>query len=468
MKTFYLVNLLSPTEKKELHDILHERKRSSLTKLFKFLQQNELGSMDKEALYKATFSTKYDNSKDYLLRNELRLLNNEIEKLISAKEAELQLDSVKKGIFLLERMLRKNDVELFKNVFAETERAAKSAAAHEDLIKLYELKIKYGIKNKELAIANLEETIEDISLKINALSDFMHENEADGQLRKNFALRSIQNLDTEKFNALKEKPLRQKKTDSLIVKYLNLYAATYFLSGEEKINQYKELIKQHSSIVKIRPERQIDLAAIYGNMALELFLESKYKEADKYYLTAIKNSTGTYLELYFNYCVNALLIGKHKEVTELYNKHFEEINKNEKIKYRFGCFAAIAYLMLGKTDVSFKMLHHEITQRPVNEYYYYRLVFAMVYYQRNDMENAEREIENILQSFRFRKTARLEDKPLVKLIKKMIDAESFKQQKEKYTQETKKLKQELESLSKEQSKLSIVIYNWVAWQITKK
>lgn len=469
MKTLHLVDLLSEDEKSLLLEKLKEKKRASLYKLFNAIKKIETQKPNKDSLYKSTFSEPYSADKDYLLRNELRLLNVEIETHIAEVENKTGKDGLAPDICILQRMLQLGKTEGFLNLFKDAERAAEEYLDYKNLLRIYDLVIDYYIRFQEVSVANYETIIHYLQKKQASLVNFEREIAAEINLRKNFSLKVIQSLDQEKFLQIKQSNKPASITPNPVADYLHSYAESYMLEGEQKINLYKNLIKKQPKVAKLRPERQKDLPALYGSLALTLFLNHNYKEADKYYLIAIKSSDAKpYLDLYFNYCVNALLIGKHKEVVNIYEKYYTVINSNEKLKYRFRYFTAIAYLMLEKPDAAFKMLDHEITQRPVTEYYYYRVVYAMVYFQKHDYENAERELENIMQSFRFRKTAKQEDKPLVKLLQKLVLADSFIDQKDKYKKEIQKIADEIDGSDKEKTGFSTVIYNWLVWQVKKR
>ncbi|MGQ3013850.1 MAG: hypothetical protein ACT6QS_09095 [Flavobacteriales bacterium] len=467
MKTVHLIKLLEEPEKKELEQIIRERKRASLGRLYKYLQQAAQKGYDKESMYRAAFAEKYSTSKDYLLRNELRLLNQVLESLIIHKETEKKAHETESNLRLLERMLEKGETDLFRNIFTQTERTAIAQHDYKSLVTLYTCAVDHTIRYKEISVDHYEEVLRLLQLKKEALLRYADEVAAEEELRRNFSLKVIHTLDPTLYEQTSGKPSSDAFEPGPVSSYLRKYAASYMQNGQEKINTYLQLIEALPEVSRLRPARSRDLTALYGNLALELFLEGRYAEADVYYTIALKhtNDTPAFLDLYFNYCVNALLLGKHQEVTDIYKAHYREIDKNEKLRYRFACFAAIACLMLNKPAEAFRLLDPEIIRRPVTEYYYYRLVYAMVYFQKNDLDNAEREIGNILQSFRFRKNARSEDKPLVKMMQKMVELESFRDQKEKYRQLADKLKTEVQARREERSRSSTVIYNWIAWQM---
>lgn len=469
MKTLQLIALLDGKEKKELSEKISAKKRPSLTLLFSILAKTKQ-EPDKTFLYASVFGDTYAEAKDYILRHELRLLNNELESLIVSKETEKQADALSGALALLARMLQTNETGLFLTTYKEAEKQATSQHNYAMLSKLYSLQAEFLIKHKEVSLPNYEAILSCLQKKEEAETNFLQELQAETNFRRAFAIRVVNQLDSEIGKTLNKSSSQPNlENQHIVAEYLNKYAAAYFLSGKEKRRALEELITIHPQIAFIRPSKKSDIASLYGSLGLEYFLANDHEKAHEYYTIALNHTQGEkpYLELYFNYAVNALLLGKHEEVIDLYSREKNAIERNEKLRYRFRYFTAIAYLMLDDAKTAFKMLDQEISKRPVSEYYYYRLVYAMVYFQRKDWDNAEREIENILQSFRFRKSAKKEDQPLLKLLKKMLQAEHIRTQKEKYAKEISKIKTELAEQSQNRSNYSTVVYNWILWQLEK-
>lgn len=72
----------------------------------------------------------------------------------------------------------------------------------------------------------------------------------------------------------------------------------------------------------------------------------------------------------------------------------------------------MAYLFVGQPAQSFKLLEHDIHNRPLNEYYHYRQVYAMVYFESGGLKVASHELENLQQSYRKRATQTKSYEPL--------------------------------------------------------
>lgn len=473
MKTLILIALLSKMELKELGLLIKQRKRASLEALWKYLNGNK-DHTDKPQFFKSVFGEPFEVSKDYLLRNELRLLNNIIEDFIAQKEALAALASstIQRDVYILDRMLKAGKLLGFEKQWADVERAANVSLAFDYIAQLYNLKAEYLLRYKEISPKNYAEVAQLQGMQTHALQNHDHEKQSTIKLRQKYAQRVLMAIDQAEYDKLAAETPQTDIVDgiALIASYNARVADTYFLSGEDKIGSLKSLIEMHPSVEALRPTMKKDLAMLYGNIGLEYFLLSRFDEADAYYEKAVtyQEKNAVNLELLFNYCINALMLGKYDTFVRLYKANQDSIKENEKVRYRFQYFAAIAALFHGQPGEAFKLLDQNISQRPVTEYYYYRLVYAMVYYQGGDIPNSNRELENILQSFRFRSTAQAHDKPLVKLMQKLVATEALSIDKTLYQEGLQKAKESLTQTSANHSRFSTVIYKWLEWQIDTK
>ena len=76
MKTLDLVNVIDKKDIKFFRKHLADKKMSKTLALFETLYYN--AETSKEELFVVLFRKKYTSEKDYLLRNEIRLLNTEL------------------------------------------------------------------------------------------------------------------------------------------------------------------------------------------------------------------------------------------------------------------------------------------------------------------------------------------------------------------------------------------------------
>src|SRR5436305_166574 len=86
MKAYGLLSSLSPTEKKAFEVVIKNKGRNSLANLYSYLKKATPNKLEKETIFQATFNSPFAKDKDYLLRNELRLLTNALKQFITERE----------------------------------------------------------------------------------------------------------------------------------------------------------------------------------------------------------------------------------------------------------------------------------------------------------------------------------------------------------------------------------------------
>lgn len=471
MRTVELLKILDNKNRKVFHAGIKKHHRKKLLLLLDWFLKNGEATTNKKEMYEAVFNAQYEEDKDYLLRNELRLLNNELEDFIASLplNTDTSKDNLQKEINLLQHIAETGNEALFNTYFNTALKQASQAGKFETLAKLYSLKSKFLIRFKEISIKTYNEIIHLLQLENQALTSLSEETLSINTLYLHYSQRVLEQLQgtSKSLPSLKALPLLAEA--ALIIQYNKLIAASYLQKGEEKIETLLAALKIHPKIIVLREEKKRDTATIYGNIALEYFLHEQHEKAHHYYKKAIASCIPAQIniELLFNYCINALAMGHHKYFIDIAKQHQTAIAGNHKLKYRFQYFTAMALLFENKPKEAFLLLDHDISKRPENEYYFYRMVYSMVYYQLNDFDLAARELENILQSFRFRKPIEAYDKALVKAMQQLLATHALRHQKEKYAKELHKLKKQTHELRQDTTRFSKTIHKWLRLQISK-
>ncbi len=120
MKTLHLIRCLTAKERKTFGNALEQHKRKSLAKLYKALvKHNGADNPEKQILFTSCFDGKYTTSKDYLLRNELRLLNNELSDFLVDTELQSRCksDPYFKAFWLQQAFTTRRQADLFNSQF---------------------------------------------------------------------------------------------------------------------------------------------------------------------------------------------------------------------------------------------------------------------------------------------------------------------------------------------------------------
>jgi len=121
LKTLTLLGSLTPKELRQFDDRIAGQQRAGLQRLYRYLKRwlKKAGKPEKAALFKATFQKAYSKKRDYLLRNELRLLNTALTDFITLRAAEekIKSDGEQRDYFLLEGLRQRQLMDLYRKEF---------------------------------------------------------------------------------------------------------------------------------------------------------------------------------------------------------------------------------------------------------------------------------------------------------------------------------------------------------------
>lgn len=115
MKALQLVNSLNSAEQSAFDAVIKNKGRKPLYFLWKYLLKYEGEKPEKTDMYLFAFKTKYNSKKDYLLRNELRILSDELTNYIIQKDFddEIKQNPHFKNLRYLKALRRRNLDKIF-------------------------------------------------------------------------------------------------------------------------------------------------------------------------------------------------------------------------------------------------------------------------------------------------------------------------------------------------------------------
>ncbi len=412
MKTTDLLNSLQGREKKEFEAVIKTHKRNSLKNLYFFLkkQLNRTNESSKASLYKAVFARKYEPSKDYLIRNELRLLNDELEDFLVQKQLE---KTFKENVHLynlwLLRALKERELyQEFEAAFKKMIAKASDDLQYEILDKMTTLYLRYLITNQEITEDLYQNTIHAGYLqKINWIQKDAVRKIRASEVMKAFAERTLKvtNPDFPYSDLIQTVDLKEESVNDYYSNYLYLYALSFQKTGMEKII----LLQKALGFIEQchQPEMQAENRKFFllATIALEYYLMGNHQAADDYYLQTLKLAESSkqklQLTVIFNYFSNCIKLQKYAKAIELFEDNQAAIEVNEKVHYRFLCLKAMCHIFLKETEKAIDCIPPNIQQRPDAQYYYFRLVQIIAYCQSEDEEAAMRECHNFLKMYRY-------------------------------------------------------------------
>ncbi len=411
MKAKVLLDLFTPKEHLLFEKTvirLHKRKR--LKKLYQVLKKELPPS--KEVLYKKVFEVPYEDKKDALLRNELRLLSNAVELfLVQQRElAQINLQQYATKLSLLHIYAERQQWDYFEQLWQRLYKTAVQEQVYQQQIELVQL----WLKEKLLIGENSEALFQEIKTQLNITQtaiwarfqeEYYRLRVKQGFVERNlYALNPRYNATLPDYPAPSPMPLPNQPS----INFLRLWADSYLLHGSDKIQQleqaldYEPYLQQHAAYHDLYD----DTISIRSNIAIEYFLQKKYAQANVTYqqlLVRIKEfSPNRKSAFLYNYMVNLVCLGSYQKALDLHRDYQETFSENDRVKYRALYFKAWAHILLKQYPQALDVvLKSQPQDRPHQDAIYGRMLLSILYSMLGELEMAERELYNIKQKHQY-------------------------------------------------------------------
>lgn len=409
------MQLLSTKEKQLFEKVMVNHKRKTLIRLYKALQkeikqQHEIAA---NQLYEAVYEEAYQKDKNYLLRNEMRHLSNEIQQFLIEQKVlkDIAKNANNYTTHFLKTLLEKKAYELFE---AEAKKGLNHAVkitdyeAAQDIMKLY---IDYFMLHKEARATTYEELHElTKQQELFTTKDFLYKFITIRQKRA-FTERTLQAFDPDKQVMPLENIIidwQSAEWQEAYLQYMQLVIQAYVVHGEEKISILKKAVA-HLPKVKVAgfKNKQV-MAAMNANIALEYFLLNNYQAAITYHqqiFTLVKHIPKNQLLSYvFNYFSTLLRLEDYEAAVQLIEEYDTLLQSNPRLKDRFLCLKAMCYLFLGQAEKAINCIPTNTKASGLQNHFYFRLILIIGFYLRKDIDLALNEANNFLHSLNYHKT----------------------------------------------------------------
>lgn len=401
-KAFSLIAHLPAKTRKAIGENLRNHKREQLFALYGLLEKaSNKAEPESEEVYKKVFGKKYEKEKDYLLRNEYRLLYEEL------KELALLHASMPSAEQYLQYLLGINAYELFEEELGDAFKKAEAADNVQQLAALSDLKITFLLNHKTQALGTAQELAALSRRRIAWLQTLALREIRKEEVRLKLSERLLQvyKQDFTPYELLGHIDLNQQEALDAYAPYLRKRAYINAARGEEKIALLLDVLKLQDVQRKYEGKNSEASCRFYINLAQEYYLLGKYDEARTNYAEAANYIDEVPLVLSGALAYNYVLVlmrlqqfDKAKQVAEAYREHI----LSSKMHGGRGCFLfALLSIYAGNADEAEQYIQLE-TKKDGSEFYHFmRLALAMTYYLRGDVELALRECINLDQAINY-------------------------------------------------------------------
>jgi hypothetical protein len=405
LKTNKIIALLTQKEREKFVFVLKKRGKSRRILLFEALCEQANKKPDKSALFVSIFGQAYEKSKDYLLRNELRLLNADLIKFLSTCY-ESSVYDWQRDINVLRLYLQRAAYDLFEQSWQQLYQAAQKMQAWAALLDLVRLWADYEQQKSELRPQNFLHLLQLLSAADSYRQAQDKEIGAELGLFRALSGRYLRILGASVEENSPILPILP--ADSTAKLFFDTISKSHSAATpQERLAFLLQAQKHHRELLDIRPQMQPLLIVLHNNIGLEYFLLKNFDTAAGYFRLslAILDLEPHYprrWDVRFNAYSNMLFAGDYQEAIAFHRRNPEFlIHLPDRLFYRFHYLVAMAYLFDNQHENAFDLLAQlSLYQRPNNDYYYARLVFVCAYAAAQDWDNAERELINLLQTRR--------------------------------------------------------------------
>lgn len=476
-KAFSLIKHLPARARKTASEQLKNHKREQLFALFSVLEKasdsdNEPATED---VYKKVFGKKYDKAKDYLLRNEYRLLYEELREIILQNIVDHT-----ESIALLEYLLSSGAFELFEDELNEASRKAAAVDDVERLLRLADLKIKYLLNNKTQALPTAQE-LSILShqrielLKIIALREIRRE---EVRLKLAERLMQVYKQDFTPYTPASSIELNTLQLTDAYTIYLSKRANINAAKGDEKIALLHEILADTGTIDKYEPNTGEAKCRFLINLAQEYYLQGQHEDAVKYYSEAagyIKDVPKPVGEvLAYNYGLALLRAEMFEDAKEVSDRYSDYILNSKVCGARGSFLFAVLNIYADDADKAEEYIQLEAKKDGSEFYHFMRLALAMVYYLRGHVDLALRECINLDQAINYElnREATLQThitKPIIATFKKFYSIINAKLPAAEHKSVLQKLLDELQEVPTVQGDQSpdSVLMQWLVREINR-
>lgn len=424
-RTIKLLQALSARERDELRTDIIAGKRRTLSALFSALlahAQHADAEPPKEQVFREVFGYEYTKQKDYLLRNEYRLLNARMYEVIVRSYAlhEVSTSEQAHTVALLRGLVQRGLVQEFEQ---------QATKAREKAVQEYDFLTAWHIGEMLLKHAMEQRITEQMLREAHAIvlrqwGDAQQWGAVEQERGRSRAYSLEKMLRTA--HCAVEEHAEPARAENIVAQYYHHTGETFRREGEQSVDHARRAVEciMHidSDIAAFHQEK----ARALNNLALAYSLHGQWSEARAAFEDAMTFSAAHGIEVnigfVFNYSSTLMKLGEYAAVLAVEERERVRIAANPQLQRRFDSFRCYCYVFLRQPEKAFDALPPHMHQLPPMEERYFRYVYVVLPYLHGQPEEALRETLNYQQYFRRAETDTSThiDRDLVKLFRKLF------------------------------------------------
>lgn len=407
--------LVGSLNKKEVEQLLIElggHKRATLSKLLVAMKSRGRSEspVSKSALFHSTYGEDYSPEKDYLIRNEMRLLSKEIMSFLAQRQVyqEIKDASQLKGLFYLKSLMNRGETELFEIEWPKILKKADAQLDHGTSAKILEKVVEHMVEHRKTSLADFEVLLEMINdLNERTIASFT-QNTLYSRLKEAYVRRTIQAIGKEVPHVNLAEPeinFAQHADSDALSKYYQTMATAYTKTGNERLSLLESAMGLLDSIPAGRIDHQSQRAAINAAIALEYFFQNRLEESLQYHHQALERtkyvSVDRVASYLFNYVSTLIRLAKYQDAIDILDLHENTWNHMPRMRHRFYCLKGMCHVLTGNPDSAATCIPDDRKTGGLDHYYYFRVIQIIVQIEKGKVELALNECENVEHTVRY-------------------------------------------------------------------
>lgn len=392
-KLYNLINICTKQDIDKLKKTIKKDLNPTLVKLFNLLQNSSLEPAKNE-VWDKLYKTSYTKDKDYILRNDYRLLSDYIEKnLYKWLESDNIIHS--KNMTYLQKIIEAKNWDLFiveyKHIL-QTTLNKKHISEMNDLL-------------RNIIHYIIPQTSEKFKLILDLhLSHFEEKKkELDNQLFQLFPaigmVEKVINNDIEHPNEKISNYIRNTNNITHIAQYYKLKYEQYYLRGTELISHCEKAILILSKYHLLFTDFESEYIWCRGTIAMEYMLLSKPKLSLKNHELILEKFPNSQLPIFTYQLVNLmhvyLKLEKYEMAINIFKKYENQFLKLQKSIQSSISLVSLSYLFLDDSKNLKKILSNYDMIFNESDWDYFRILKILCYINEKDYIAADYEIKNL-------------------------------------------------------------------------
>lgn len=393
-KLYQLLKCLNELEIKRFRNVIkkgHSPERVVLLEILLKSLKSNLDEPDKAIVYEKVFKQKYSKVKDYLIRNEYRLISDDLEAFLANNPIDLD-SQLRLQLNYLKRLLLAGNYHLF---LIEKLQVMKQFGAHPYLFSELEwmeenYTSRFKLMNPDMILEYVSK-IEDLEKNMNGLFEF---NKSEIQLRKSFAERVLRGY------AIKDKvKIKEIKENSGVfdadINYNKLKSIQFQQFGIERIETLKKM-EEILPNCKFLFEKEKFFSA--ASIPLEWMLAGNYEESILAYEKAMKikgfDQSSVFLSGgLFNYLSVLNKAGEFDKFEELHSKYSNYIESSP-YQFRTALLRAMVLLNMENYRKARSVMRDAKLEDKSSDYFYLKVLFICCLIGEGDLVAAQNDLDN--------------------------------------------------------------------------